>query len=506
MSTYTPSLGLEKITPGSQAGLWGNTTNNSLDLIDQAVTGVTPLSFASASGATIVLTDDNGAPNQARSSVLNITGSATGPNTVIIPNKQKTYFVRNGTGADIVFQTPLATTPCTVGSGYNLPIFCDGYNNVYLAILAPGTGTLTVTGGGTGQTTFAAGFIKSPGGTTALTSAEKVNAATELSGATPVANGGTGLTSLTNNSVLLVNSAGAVTPTVGGTSGNVLTWNGTNWVSQAPASGAVSSVTGSTGITVSPTSGNVVVSINTSTMPTLAANNTWTGTQTFNSSASNAFQFGGSGPYTHTIIGQGFTTNSPNATISSSSATLSIGASSSLSAGTMTLPGLVVSGTATCNAWNMAATTSMYWNGSAIVWAINNNTVQYVDFNGNIRIYGTSAGKSGGGTWYDSSDARLKENIQPLTGALEKLSALNPVTYEWKYDRQDVSNVGFIAQEVEDIFPLAVSETEPSEQEKPFIPEGGKVKNIGWQNDMTAYLIGAIKELKAEIDALKAAK
>ena len=175
MSTYTESLGLELITPGSQAGLWGNTTNNTFNLIDQAITGVTPISFAAASGTTYTLTDYNGAEDEARSAVLNVTGTASGTNTIIIPNKQKTYFVRNSTGKDIIIQTALGTTPCTVGAGYNLPVFCDGNNEVFLAIVAPGAGTLTVTGGGTGVTTFGSGgFVKSPGSSNPLTVASAV--------------------------------------------------------------------------------------------------------------------------------------------------------------------------------------------------------------------------------------------------------------------------------------------------------------------------------------------
>ena len=117
-----------------------------------------------------------------------------------------------------------------------------------------------------------------------------------------------------------------------------------------------------------------------------------------------------------------------------------------------------------------------------------------------------NAFKPGGGSWVDSSDERLKENIKPLTGSLDKIASLNPVSYEWKYDRLDVTNVGFIAQEVEPIFPYAISETEPTEEQAPFLEEGEKVKNIGWQNDIFAHLVGAIKELKSEVDALKTAQ
>ena len=60
--------------------------------------------------------------------------------------------------------------------------------------------------------------------------------------------------------------------------------------------------------------------------------------------------------------------------------------------------------------------------------------------------------------------------------------------------------MGFIAQEVQQVIPTAVSETIPTTQQKPFIPDN-KLFAVGFQNDMTAYLVGAIKELSAKVDA-----
>jgi Chaperone of endosialidase len=248
MSTYTTSLGLELITPGSQAGLWGNTTNNTFTLVDQAITGVTPISFATSSGATYVLTDFNGAVDESRSAVLNITGSATGSNTVVVPNKQKTYLVRNNTGQDVIFRTASPSATYNVGAGYSILIFCDGNNNVFTGIASPSVGTLSVNGGGTGNTTFGTGgFIKSSGGTNALTASSTVNASSEMSGILPVTNGGTGLAAITAGAVLLGNGTGNVAALSGSSVGQVLTWNGSNWFSSTPSTSAVTSVNGQTG-------------------------------------------------------------------------------------------------------------------------------------------------------------------------------------------------------------------------------------------------------------------
>jgi len=52
---------------------------------------------------------------------------------------------------------------------------------------------------------------------------------------TPVANGGTGATTLTANNVILGNGTSAVQFVAPGANGNVLTSNGTTWQSTTPA-------------------------------------------------------------------------------------------------------------------------------------------------------------------------------------------------------------------------------------------------------------------------------
>ena len=63
---------------------------------------------------------------------------------------------------------------------------------------------------------------------------------------------------------------------------------------------------------------------------------------------------------------------------------------------------------------------------------------------------------SGSATAYNtSSDYRLKEDIQPMTGALARVAALKPVTYKWKVDGSD--GEGFIAHELQEVVPDAVT-------------------------------------------------
>lgn len=78
-----------------------------------------------------------------------------------------------------------------------------------------------------------------------LNTSGQLDATDGLTGAVPVANGGTGQTTLTANAVLIGNGTGGVQAVAPSTSGNVLTSNGSAWVSSTPTS----SITGTRGQT-----------------------------------------------------------------------------------------------------------------------------------------------------------------------------------------------------------------------------------------------------------------
>jgi hypothetical protein len=67
-------------------------------------------------------------------------------------------------------------------------------------------------------------------------------AGSTLSDDVTVANGGTGLSTLTANNVLIGEGTGNVSFVAPGTSGNVLTSDGTDWASSTPASSGIASV------------------------------------------------------------------------------------------------------------------------------------------------------------------------------------------------------------------------------------------------------------------------
>jgi len=96
-----------------------------------------------------------------------------------------------------------------------------------------------------------------------------------------------------------------------------------------------------------------------------------------------------------------------------------------------------------------------------------------------------------------SSDHRLKENIAPMTGALNTVSQLKPVTYKWKIDGS--ASQGFIAHELQAVVPECVTGS------KDAVDEHGNPVYQGIDTSfLVATLTAAIQELSAKNDALTA--
>ena len=94
------------------------------------------------------------------------------------------------------------------------------------------------------------------------------------------------------------------------------------------------------------------------------------------------------------------------------------------------------------------------------------------------------------------SDERLKENIQVVDNALDKVCQLNGVTFDWKKD--GVNSAGLIAQDVEKVLPSAVKERElPLKSD-----DGVEYKTVEYAQ-ITSLLVEAIKELKEENKSLR---
>ena len=105
---------------------------------------------------------------------------------------------------------------------------------------------------------------------------------------------------------------------------------------------------------------------------------------------------------------------------------------------------------------------------------------------GNISV------NTAGTTYSTTSDVRLKKNIKTITDGTEKLMSMNPVTHGWKADPEAGTVHGFIAQEMMNIVPEAVSGD----------PEGEEMMSMDYGR-ITPVIVAALQDALKEIKELK---
>jgi hypothetical protein len=142
MSTYSPTLRIELIGAGQQDGTWGDTTNSNLGtIIETAITGVANITFSNAQH---ILTAFNGLPDEARNATLNLIGTNLTAQNLIAPSVEKTYIVKNATGAAVTIKTA-AGAGITIPNGSTQIVWCDGTDFFLASGVVAGTG-ITVSG------------------------------------------------------------------------------------------------------------------------------------------------------------------------------------------------------------------------------------------------------------------------------------------------------------------------------------------------------------------------
>jgi len=131
-SSYT-DLGVELITTGEKAGLWGTITNTNLEIVEQEVGGYVAKSIAGGAQTTaLAITDGSTSSSDARNAIIELTGSISGNQIVTIPDSiKKNYVIFNNTsGAHTVqFKTVSGTGPtfATTDKGIKI-VYSNGTN------------------------------------------------------------------------------------------------------------------------------------------------------------------------------------------------------------------------------------------------------------------------------------------------------------------------------------------------------------------------------------------
>jgi hypothetical protein len=208
-STYS-NLKIQLMTTGENATTWGSVTNTNLGTaLEEAIVGSADVTFSNAN-TSISLSNSN-ASQAARNMRLNLTGSTGGSTrTLTVPDTEKVYIVNN-TCADAIEIKNSTGSNVSVPAGKTTWVYSTGSNVVAV--------------------------------TTHLTS---LTLGTDLA----VTEGGTGASTLNAEAVVIGNGTSAVKFVAPGTSGNVLTSNGTAWTSGALetfSSGMILLWSGSTG-------------------------------------------------------------------------------------------------------------------------------------------------------------------------------------------------------------------------------------------------------------------
>jgi hypothetical protein len=255
----TSLIGLTLPVQGTLSGSWGNTVNNAISqIVDVAVAGTQTITVDTDINLAVTVGTDASTGLTANSSqyaVLLCTGARTALRFINTPKQSKTYVVINDTTGGFAVtvrggpSTP--TTGVTVAAGTRAIIAWNGTDFVNVGGGSAAGSNTQVQFNSSGS--FGASANLTFDGTTltandiidsSLTASKPVftNGSKNLvsTGTLGVDQGGTGLTTLTANNVILGNGTSTPTFVAPSTNGNVLVSNGTTWTSAAPAASGVS--------------------------------------------------------------------------------------------------------------------------------------------------------------------------------------------------------------------------------------------------------------------------
>ena len=143
MSNYT-QLGFVKQTDGENIGTWGDVLNDSLiDLLDDAIGGYVEVSVAS--GNVTLAFADGTADNNGRHAVIKFTGSPGTTRTVTFPNKQKTYYINNGSDGSVICTAGSGAATVTIPTSKKTIIYVDGSDEIHSMYSSPALADSSIT-------------------------------------------------------------------------------------------------------------------------------------------------------------------------------------------------------------------------------------------------------------------------------------------------------------------------------------------------------------------------
>mgnify|MGYP003110622713 CR=1 FL=1 len=128
-NSYT-QLGFVKQADGENIGSWGDVLNEQLiDLLDDAIGGYVEVSVAS--GNVTLAFADGTSDNNGRHAVIKFTGSPGTTRTITFPNKQKTYYINNGSDGSVICTAGSGAQTVTIATGLKDIIYVDGSDEIH---------------------------------------------------------------------------------------------------------------------------------------------------------------------------------------------------------------------------------------------------------------------------------------------------------------------------------------------------------------------------------------
>tara|TARA_R110000851_G_scaffold46554_2_gene113222 strand:- start:633 stop:1637 length:1005 start_codon:yes stop_codon:yes gene_type:complete len=188
-SSASPDLKIQLMATGENSGAWGTITNNNLSAIEEAIARTTDVTFANdAPTASVTLTDSNSL-QAGRNYRLNLIGTGTAGHVLLLPTVEKSYLINNTLSVDVSVRNGTAAgtnlfNTQTVPAGGAAIVYTDGsavtsavssasamevLNTLSVGGAASVGGAFTLTGAGSGASTFDVKGNTSVGGTFTVT-------------------------------------------------------------------------------------------------------------------------------------------------------------------------------------------------------------------------------------------------------------------------------------------------------------------------------------------------